>query len=411
MISVVGTAAVAGDTLALPAHQAGDMIVLAAQRTAASQATRPNPSGTVPDWNSISLISATGLTLETFTYVATASNTTSGQWLNATNLTAIVLRTDNPKATLKYTRAAGGNASTQTIVYPALTNTYADGTSIGIRHGTRLVASAAVGTPPTNWTNRITHPAGANAIMAVHTRANLPANPASDSVSTPGTAAQYRSNTIEIVEALVPDYETMIDDFTRAAPEKLDVSGKWVCTWYNSSDPTDLRSISGLLLGSVVANYQSATTVQKIDNSSGNCDVVIDCNAAPVAPNYEFGMYVLMTNPGTPNFSCYAVFCTQTNFILRRYANGVNMGNLANVAATIAPYGKIWFRKRGSLIQVYRLPYPATQWTRVISVTDANHNPTDGVIAVEISDTSQRWDNLRGGPLVIPSVSKIVSVV
>lgn len=153
--------------------------------------------------------------------VATASNHTTGTWVNATHICVIVLRPDAGKRLAIGAVTVGTAASTQTIVYPALTFQRIDGTSLSLRCGTRLVAATAVGNPPTNYTAQVVEPAGAGALMSIHTRSGITGNPTSDTVTTTGTNTVYRANTVEIRE--IPTVWTVPVDDAVALADSADV--------------------------------------------------------------------------------------------------------------------------------------------------------------------------------------------
>lgn len=202
-ITVVGQGSAATTSVAIPTHQVGDMILVFTRGTAAAP-TVPAASGTVPAWVTLQSALANAIGLTSVAFIATATNTTTGTFTNATHICVLVLRPGAGKV-LDYGASAVGNGNnTQTIIYPALTLTRADGTSMGVRCGTRTVAITAVGTAPTSWTNQTIQPAGASALMSVHTRAALAANPVADTVSTTGTNAAYRAHTIEVEEVNPP---------------------------------------------------------------------------------------------------------------------------------------------------------------------------------------------------------------
>jgi hypothetical protein len=197
---VQGQASAAAASVAIPAHQPGDLIFVFARRASNSSATIPSAGGTVPTWLTAQSLGANTLALTTVYAVATASNHTTGTFTNASHIAVLVLRPDSGKA-LSVVGSSTGNANnTTTLVYPALTLTKTDGTSWGVRCGTKSVASTPVGTAPASWTAQTVQPAGASALMSVHTRASLSANPVADTVSG-STSAAYRAHTVEVAEA------------------------------------------------------------------------------------------------------------------------------------------------------------------------------------------------------------------
>ena len=66
----------------------------------------------------------------------------------------------------------------------------------------------------------------------------------------------------------------------------------------------------------------------------------------------------------------------------------------------------IWVSKVGSALKLYKKP-SGGNYGLVLQATDAIHD-LPGKIIVELSDTAQRWENLRGGPFVLPSRSVVV---
>jgi Concanavalin A-like lectin/glucanases superfamily len=199
-------------------------------------------------------------------------------------------------------------------------------------------------------------------------------------------------------ESLAPSYESSIDDFNRA-DARIDAGAGvdiWTSAWYNSGDPSDVRVISNQL-GILTDAWTAAYT--KIETQK-DCDIVVDFPVAPGPPNTEAGLFFLMGDEGTTGFDCYAVFFSGGTWILRRYANGVSQGNITTASGSLANGDIVWIYKRASMLKVFRKPSGAGYYTEILSATDANLDQ-QGVIAVELSDNDQRWDNLRGGPLVV----------
>lgn len=199
-MTVQGTGSAAATSVAIPAHAAGDLIFVFTRNASTSVPVKPTASGTVPNWTLAQSATANTISLVSAWFVATAATTTTGAWTGATHICVLVLRPDATKVLNVATSAVGNGNNTQTIIYPALTVTSLAGTSWGVRCGTRGVAIAAVGTAPTNWTQRIIQPA--TPLMSVHTRAALTGNPVADTVTTTGTNSAYRAHTIEVTEAL-----------------------------------------------------------------------------------------------------------------------------------------------------------------------------------------------------------------
>jgi hypothetical protein len=209
---VQGTGSAAANSCAIPAHAVGDIILIFVRAAQNFIAVKPAAGGTVPDWTPIIGAAANSLALVSYHTTAVATNTTTGTWTNAVHFAVMVLRADaGKKIAVVVPSSAQGNANnTQSIVYPAITLTTLAGSSWGVRCGTRTVAVTAVGTAPTNWTQRIVQPAAAAALMSVHTRAALTANPVADTVTTTGTNAASRAQTFEVTEQILVTQQPMV---------------------------------------------------------------------------------------------------------------------------------------------------------------------------------------------------------
>lgn len=210
-MTVQGTASAAAATVAIPTHAVGDLILVFTRNASATVPTKPTASGTVPNWTLAQSATANTLSLVSAWFVATASTTTTGAWTGATHICVLVLRPDAAKKlSVDPLSSVGNGNNTQTLIYPALTLTFTNGTSWGVRCGTRTVAITAVGTAPTNWTQRIVQPAAAAALMSVHTRAALTANPVADTVTVTSSNAAYRAHTIEVTEQALVTQQPMV---------------------------------------------------------------------------------------------------------------------------------------------------------------------------------------------------------
>lgn len=197
---VAGQASGVGTSAAIPAHQAGDMILVFTRGTAALPSI-PAAGGTVPTWTSPQGAIANGIALCSAYAIATASNHTTGTWTNAAHICVLVLRPDSGKVLTLGATSSGNANNTQTIVYPALTCQVVDGSSLAVRVGTRTVADSEIANVPGTYVLQTVQPAGASALMAVFTRAVI-ANQTAGTVTTAGTNAPYRAHTIEVKEQL-----------------------------------------------------------------------------------------------------------------------------------------------------------------------------------------------------------------
>lgn len=196
-MTVQGVASASTSGVLLPAHQPGDMLLVFARASTAPG--KPPAAGTTPNWNIAQTGAANTLGLTAGWYVATASNHTTGTWSPASQIYVMVLRPATGMVLNLPTSSLQNANNVAGIVYPALTLTVVNGTSWGVRCGTRGAAALTVENAPSGWTNQLVHPAGAP-VSALHTRAGLVANPTLDSVPITGGAA-YRALTLEITES------------------------------------------------------------------------------------------------------------------------------------------------------------------------------------------------------------------
>jgi hypothetical protein len=187
----------AGATVTIPAHTAGDLIVIAAYRDGSTAVpTKPTASGTVPAWVDITAAAGANTnSLRTACFVATASNHTSGTWTNATGMAAIVFRGQKVGTGIA---SIGGKAQTGGTqnggsTTPAITPTATDGTSIQLHihcHRTVTAWNAA----PTGFT-RVTAVATE---LAINTKDDTSTGTGVSQTGTT-TSSGYRGEQIEIL--------------------------------------------------------------------------------------------------------------------------------------------------------------------------------------------------------------------
>lgn len=132
-VQIVGANSAAASSVTIPAHQAGDLIVIFAFNNAST--TTPAPpaaSGTVPAWALIDTMAASTCSPATYYFVATANNHTSGTWTNTADMIAVVLRGEDIVAATPYGGHAVGNgsASSSAAFSPSVTMSKTDGTSV-----------------------------------------------------------------------------------------------------------------------------------------------------------------------------------------------------------------------------------------------------------------------------------------
>ena len=149
-ISSVGSATAQATTIAIPSHQAGDLIFIFAGRNNTTPATAPS------GWVQAGPVGAGGVSVAAGWKIAKSSSETSGTWTSAAVLHCVVYRGD--KLLAISTTAGGATATGTSVSYTTVTNglVYRAGTEdnwyIGI--GMQLNSANSLETAPSGMTNR-----------------------------------------------------------------------------------------------------------------------------------------------------------------------------------------------------------------------------------------------------------------
>jgi hypothetical protein len=114
-ISRVGSASAQATTIAIPSHQAGDLIFIFAGRNATTAATVPS------GWVQAGSTGASTVSTAGGWKLAQSSSETSGTWNNASVLFCAVYRADTGILALS-TAAGGANATGTSVSFTAVTN-------------------------------------------------------------------------------------------------------------------------------------------------------------------------------------------------------------------------------------------------------------------------------------------------
>lgn len=162
LVSYVGSNTSTTSTIAIPAHQAGDIIVVTAFRREIDVPTSifaPSAGGTVPTWNALGWIwgfAPTGTWTVGFLgcyAVATGSNMTSGTWTNATNMAVNVFRGSGAVTECYRANWSTSQAnSTASVQLAATSKDYANGTTFNNKMAVHCCsyANVTIGAP-TGW--------------------------------------------------------------------------------------------------------------------------------------------------------------------------------------------------------------------------------------------------------------------
>lgn len=162
-ITVAGAASAASTTVTLPAHQPGDLILIAAQRAGTTIPTKPSASGTVPNWTDITPGLTAGTTGSAVAgrwawTIATASNHTSGTWTSATSMAVLVVRSPTPLTVSSDAATSGQQVSPP---FQPLTDPHPGALQIAL-----FALSAGITAPSvTGWDRQVAQPANSPQLL------------------------------------------------------------------------------------------------------------------------------------------------------------------------------------------------------------------------------------------------------
>lgn len=192
-LEIVGVAVSNTDTVTIPTHQVGDLIVLAVERgNNSALATKPSAGGTVPAWVDIDAnAGGNSCSMRTARFVATATNTTTGTWTGANGMVAVVIRGQAASPIGGHAEALG--SSTTEAVAPAVTMTKTDGSSILLHFFSGSIGGSTWGSAPSGYTQQAT-----NSDVCCLTK-NVTTSDGSVSQSRTASLGRYRGATVEVL--------------------------------------------------------------------------------------------------------------------------------------------------------------------------------------------------------------------
>jgi hypothetical protein len=199
-ISLHSSASAQAQSITIPTHQAGDVIVVFAGR---NNTTAPTiPSG----WVTLATTGASNASSVAVFRIAKSSSETSGTFTNASVLHALVYR-PSAGVVVASTALAGSAATSATINYPALAN-YRAGVQDNwyVAHAFQLNSANSLETAPSGMANLLVESSSGAWKSAVHhTGASQLSNWASTNV-TVTTSAFYVSRVLQLVEIDAPAF-------------------------------------------------------------------------------------------------------------------------------------------------------------------------------------------------------------
>lgn len=211
--------------------------------------------------------------------------------------------------------------------------------------------------------------------------------------------------------------QDIYDQFTRADGPVYAGAGATLWTVERLDwEQTTLMEVKGNALANPGATYEQAVTKGRL-GEAGDFDLVLDCTATAASPG-EIAIWFCCSGHGpVAAVDGYAFIGSSLGsyWAIRKYVDGVNAGAIAGPLFTEPPIvsgNQIWIAKRGTSFFVRRRANQFVDWILCIGVSDASYS--SGAIAIETSDATVRWDNVRGGPwtgLGPPPTAQVVSIL
>lgn len=187
-----------GNTLTMPSHQEHDLLIAVVYRH--DSTTAPTE---VSGWSLLASSSGNSNILRLYCKVAAGSSETFGTWTNATQVAAVVYRSDADKLLDIASTNTGGAASTS-VTYPSITgreihnsNAFFLG-AVGLR-----VNSSDGNTSPSGMTNIINVAGASDGELAVHDT-NAEQGSWSSTTFTASVSVTYRTVVISVLETAHP---------------------------------------------------------------------------------------------------------------------------------------------------------------------------------------------------------------
>lgn len=196
--SYISAAANAGASVTIPTHSVNDLIVLFAYNPFTTSApTAPSAGGTVPAWNYIdNANSGSGSGCTTAYFKATATNTTTGSWTNASHMIAVVIRNQNASSPIGGHAQAAGSSATTTA--PSVTMSHTDGSSVLLHfHGHSSLGASGWDAAPAGYTRGASSGAAFSSATALNYK-NITTSDGSVA-QTGGQNTSYAAATVEII--------------------------------------------------------------------------------------------------------------------------------------------------------------------------------------------------------------------
>ncbi|ATN93995.1 minor tail protein [Mycobacterium phage Kumao] len=183
-----------GNSVTMPAHEPGDLLLILAYNDGVSHPSIPSASGSVPSYWNIHNDNGNTNSIRVAAAWATSTSHTSGTWSNTSGLAVCVIRGADPLYPIGYTSLGFGSGSNQSVA-PALANVFdktGKSQQLIYMHGHKTVTSW--GSAPTGFTRL----GQVNTELAINLKDDTSSDGAATQTATTSSSSGYAGSIIEV---------------------------------------------------------------------------------------------------------------------------------------------------------------------------------------------------------------------
>ncbi len=295
------------NTISIPAHIAGDIIVIFAVRDGSTTAP------TVPGgWTSAGVKAGFSAASVVGWKRAASSGETSGIWTNATGLIVHVYRGSPASGTPVFVKSSNNNNSANTTVdYSGIVTMEDPGNSWSIRFGFISTNDNSLENPPSGFTNRSNIAGGSINELAGHDTNGPVASVSFGSVSVGGSAGLWITQTVELlmdtggteVNAERDAEITGIDefDYSRESIESLPANDATLAIIYDAGEITDVETDDGTRV-EISGSNDYLVHLFKTQNTNNTDSINLSWNGQAVIAPSVATVYLQIYNQDTDSW-------------------------------------------------------------------------------------------------------------
>ena len=191
-------------------------------------------------------------------------------------------------------------------------------------------------------------------------------------------------------------FTPLIDDFNRANGPIYSGAGSSI--WTNHGIGNTTVGTDFVVAGNQAAVLTPNPSCVSVLNLAADFDLYWDCVVAPAGSGATF--YVCITNAtgGTWNGIGIGYDYASGNWYATNITNGSGSAAGQGASSPIQAGDTYLISKRGTTVSLAKIPAGGGASSLIMSVIIGGFGA--GAFGAVFSDTTQRWDNLRGGPLI-----------